>query len=199
LLYKPYKNGTKFKNELLNHNHDSATIRIRNQKVNNYIIKKASFSNKGLWVISRINNIAANNLSFPLSIPPGDSVDITITFTANVINQRIEPSLWKVLLNLQYHVVRMGRGINYQVPVGGTCLNLNGTLNLETSDKTEPVKTIYLRSIWQYKAESDWEPELQRLLGVLNFKTKVGFRNFDNGLHGDNITKLSDEIPAGYF
>jgi hypothetical protein len=197
LVYEPYNNSTKLTSESLNHN--NVTIRIRNQKTNNYIIKKASFSNKGLWVISRINNIAADNLSFPLTIPPGDSVDITIAFTADAINQRVKPSLWGALLKLQYHVVRMGRIMNYQVPVGGTCLNLNGTLNLETADKNNPVKTIYLRSIWQYKAESDWEPELQRVVNALNLKTKVGFRNFDNGLHGDKITELSDEISAGYF
>lgn len=199
LLYEPYANGAKLTSELLNRNHDNVTIRVKNRKPNNYIIKKASFSNKGLWVISRINNIAADNLSFPLKISPGDSVDITIRFTADAISQRIRPSLWSALLKLQYHVVRMGRNINYQMPVGGTCLNLNGTLNLETTDKTNPVETIYLRSMWQYKAESDWEPELQRILNALNFKTKIGFRNFDNGLRGDKITELSDEIPGAYF
>jgi hypothetical protein len=199
LVYDPYNNGVKLTSESLSRNHDNVTIRIKNQKTNSYVIKKASFSNKGLWVISRINNIAADNLSFPLKIPPGDSVDITIAFTADAINQRIKPSVWSALLKLQYHVVRMGRIINYQVPVGGTCLNLNGTLNLETTDKTKPIKTIYLRSIWQYKAESDWEPELQKVLYALNFKTKIGFRNFDNGLHGDKITELSDEIPVSYF
>ncbi|MFA6086192.1 MAG: hypothetical protein WC743_17645 [Mucilaginibacter sp.] len=199
LIYLPYKNGASPKNKALAHNHDRVTVRIKNQNAYNYVISKASFSNKGLWEITRINNINTDSLSFPLSIPPGGSADITIAFTANAINQRITPSLWKALLKLQYHLVRFGRTINYQVPVGSTCLNLNGTLTLETNDKTKPVKTIYLRSIWQYRAESDWEPELQRVLNVLNFKTKVGFKNFDNGLRGDNITELSDEIPADYF
>ena len=197
LIHLPWKKPEI--NSAYNFNHDKVTIRIKNQKKYSVKINKASFSRGGLWEICRINSLAADGSAFPITILPGGYADVTVAFTAAIIDKRIKPSFWKAMLKFQNYMLTTGRTMDYQFPVGTTCLNINGKLCLETDDDTEPVKTISLSSIWQYHGESDWEPDMQRVLNALNFKTKVGFKNFDNALNGEKISPLSDEIPVAYF
>nr|WP_294941695.1 hypothetical protein [uncultured Mucilaginibacter sp.] len=186
-------NHVKEENPIINH--DISKLRIKNKEKKSVTINKANFSAKGLWSVS----LADGTRNFPFTLSPGDSVDLNIIFTAKALNQRVESFWWKAALKFQHLAVGIGRNFNYQLPYGSTCANINGQLELQTDDKNAVLKPIQLTGIWEYKYENDWEPGLQRILNSLNFKTKVGFTYFDNGLHGESTINHSDEIVANYF
>ncbi|TFF39843.1 hypothetical protein [Mucilaginibacter psychrotolerans] len=176
-------------------NHDISKIRIKNKEKKSVTIDSTSFSANGLWTVF----FTDEKKKFPLTLSPGDSVDLNVKFTAKALNKRVESFWWKAALKFQHSAVGMGRKFNFQLPYGSTCANINGQLILHISAENAILEPIQLTGIWEYKYENDWEPGLQRILNSLNFKTKVGFTYFDNGLHGEGTTNSSDEITADYF
>jgi hypothetical protein len=186
-------NRTKEENPIINH--DVSRLRVKNKQKKSVTINNASFSAKGLWTVS----LANGKRNFPLTLLPGDSVDLTVIFTAKALNKRVESFWWKAALKFQHSAIGIGRSFNYQLPYGSTCSNIAGQLLLQTDDKNAILNPIQLTGIWEYRYENDWEPGLQKILNSLNFKTKVGFTYFDNGLHGEGTTNHSDEIVADYF
>ncbi|AMR33528.1 hypothetical protein A0256_19920 [Mucilaginibacter sp. PAMC 26640] len=175
-------------------NHDVSRLRVKNKLGKNLTIYKPDFTANGLWTAT----VANSNTTFPLTLHPGDSLDLNITFTAKALNKRVESVWWKAVLKFQHAAVGFGRLYNYQIPYGSTCANISGKLMLATDNATK-LQPIDLTGIWEYRYENDWEPGLQRILNSLNFKTKVGFTYFDNGLKGETTTKHSDEVAADYF
>jgi len=179
-------------------NHDISTIRIKNLNKNSVIISKALFSSKNMWRVT-VTNTQKKVQPFPITIPAGGSVDLQIQFTAKALNKRVESFWWKAILHFQHSAISFGHKLNYQPPYGSTCSNINGKLLLQTGNGHSQMRPIYLNGIWEYCYENDWEPGLQMILKSLNFKTKVGFTYFDNGLNGEKTTDGSDEIAADYF
>lgn len=178
--------------------HNISAIRIKNQRNKIIIITGATFSDDDLWAITLHDNQNNKHL-FPMTIAPGDSVELNIVFTANALNRRVESLLWKAALKFQHSAIGLGRFFNYQLPHGSTCSIVSGRLYFETNDKKTAIRAVNLAGIWEYRQENDWEPGLQMILNSLNFKTKVGFTYFDNGLKGEKTTNQSDEIAADYF
>ncbi|TSD64067.1 hypothetical protein FFF34_016065 [Inquilinus sp. KBS0705] len=181
-----------------NLNLDKATFRIKNLRNKNLTISKADFQQPALWNLAFTDD-QKQARQLPITVLPGDSVDVNIHFNPAPINERVKPVWRKAAFKLQYWLVRLGRSFNYQPAAGTTCSTIGGQLNLTTNDETDPVKTIRLGAIWEYRFENEWEPTLQNILTVLNLKTKVGFNYFDNGLKGESIIKGSDEVAADYF
>jgi|GEM_PF-2781046 hypothetical protein len=191
----PY-GANKHKNTIINH--DATIVRIINHEKKSITIKEASFSSKGLWAAS-IANKQNEGIILPATILPGDSLDVSIIFTAKALNKRVESIWWKAALKFQHFAIGIARLFNYQLPYGSTCANINGQLLFKTADRDLTLKPVQLNGIWEYRYENDWEPGLQMILNSLNFKTKVGFTYFDNGLKGEKTTDWSDEIAADYF
>ncbi|MBD1363084.1 hypothetical protein IDJ77_04605 [Mucilaginibacter sp. ZT4R22] len=151
-----------------------------------------------MWAVALPGSQSGKQV-FPMMIAPGDSVSLNVVFTANVLNKRIQSPFWKAALKFQHSAVALGRFFNYQLPHGSTCSTISGLVYFETSNKATTISPIHLNGIWEYRYENDWEPGLQMILNSLNFKTKVGFTYFDNGLKGEKTTEHSDEITADYF
>ncbi|MBL4677703.1 MAG: hypothetical protein JKY70_16100 [Mucilaginibacter sp.] len=180
--------------EKANLNHNNVAVRVDNNSDKELKIVNASFSDDGLWELS-----IPNKSTFPLTVPAHQFANIAVTFTGEKIEQRIASVLWKTLMKLQYSMIGLGKNIKYQLPVAATAIKINGVLTLNTNNEAKPVKKIYLNSLWQYRTESDWEPDVQKQLDLLGFKTRVKFRNFDNGIKGKNLVPSSDEIKCAYF
>lgn len=182
-----------------NANHDEVTIHVVNNRSNQLIIKRAVFSDNGLWSVKKINNLLVDPSVFPIAVDKNCSVDITIAFTADAIKEKVHPIWWKGIFRMQYYLLAAGRALNVQSDVINNSFNINGNVCLDTNDENQPVKIIYLNSVWQYYGEGYWEPELQRIITAFNLKTNVGFKNFDNGINGDKIMPMSDEVEADYL
>jgi hypothetical protein len=127
-------NHIKEENSIINH--DTSKLRIKNKEKKSVTINNASFSDKGLWSVS----LANGTKNFPFTLPPGDSVDLNVIFTAKALNQRVESFWWKAALKFQHWAVGIGRNFNYQLPYGSTCANINGQLELQTDDKKLGIK-----------------------------------------------------------
>jgi len=198
-ICSPESKSGKISGEDENLNHNKIAIRIFNNGTKNQLIKNGLFSNNGLWQIEHISNFDKKKSVFPIVVPAKNYVDIFIVFTANSINKRIASVWWKKALRFQYYMTNIGRKIGYQLPAATNCVTVHDSLLLITGARQDSSIKIHLSALWQYHPESDWEPDLQRQLSVLGFRTKVGFRNFDNGSNGDFIIPNSDEIPVSYF
>ena len=179
--------------------HDHITLRIKNNRDDKLIISKAAFSTRGLWKISKINNLSVDKSAFPIVIKANDSTDVTVTFTAAAIEKRTASVWWAALFNLQFKLLRYAKSMNYQWPLQSSCLRLTDELYLYTNDNAQAIKKVYLSGLWQYRAEGDWEPDLQKMLNTLNFNTNIGFKYFDNGSQGEAIIPNTDEIAVSYF
>ena len=179
--------------------HDKVTIRIKNNRNVNLTISKAVFSTSGLWKINKINNLHVDKSAFPIIIKANDSTDVTVTFTANAIEKRTESVWWAALFNLQFKLLRFAKSMNYQWPLQSSCLKVTDELYLYTDDHAQAIKKVYLSGLWQYRAEGDWEPDLQKMLNSLNFKTNIGFKYYDNRCEGEAIIPNTDEIAVSYF
>jgi hypothetical protein len=188
--------GLKKQNE---QDHDQVTLRIKNNRNDNLIISKAGFSTSGLWKISKINNLHVDKSAFPIIIKANDSTDVTVAFTADAIEKRTKSVWWAALFNLQFKLLRFAKYMNYQWPLQSSCLRVNDELYLYTNDSAQAIKKVYLSGLWQYRAEGDWEPDLQKMLNTLNFTTNIGFKYFDNRLEGEKIVPNTDEIAVSYF
>lgn len=196
LIYKPPGKRVRVKYRSLNNqDHDKVAIRITNSGSANLMLFKALFSDEGVWMIEDSNGI----IKFPFQIAAHSYIDLNVTFTGERISRRIAPLWWKAILTLQHNMLNPLRSIGYQVPVASTCLPVKGALYLYSNDEKVPVTKINLSSIWQYRIEGDWEPDLQMQLAALNFKTTVGFRNFDNGITGDRVVPFTDEVATDFF
>ncbi|WP_208094645.1 hypothetical protein [Mucilaginibacter agri] len=200
LIQNPFRKQTSpNKYSPYNSNHDEVTIHVVNNRSNQLIIKRAVFSDNGLWSIKKINNLLVDATVFPITIDRNCTADITIAFTADAIKEKVHPFWWKGIFRMQYYLLAAGKSLNLQSDIINNSFNINGNLCLDTNDEFEPVKVIYLNSIWQYNGEGFWEPELQRIITAFNLKTNIGFKNFDNGINGDKITPMSDEVEADYL
>ncbi|MEN0052437.1 MAG: hypothetical protein AAGC65_02160 [Mucilaginibacter sp.] len=194
--WKAVANAGKKQNE---QDHDQVTLRIKNNNNEKLIISKAAFSSSGLWKISKINNLNVDKSAFPIVIKANDSTDVTVAFTAAAIEKRTASVWWAALFNLQFKLLRYAKSMNYQWPLQSSCLRVNDELYLYTNDSAQPIKRAYLSGLWQYRAEGDWEPDLQKMLNTLNFTTNIGFRYFDNGSQGEAIIPNTDEVAVSYF
>ncbi|MXV50592.1 hypothetical protein GS399_06375 [Pedobacter sp. HMF7647] len=179
--------------------HSEATISLNNSGTKDLKVYSAAFSQNGFWKIKKVNGKQFSETEFPIVIQPGKATTITIAFTAQKISLRARTFIWRALFRFQIAMLRAARTLNYQLLIGTTCVNVEGQLKLQTDDSLSPVKTVGLHSLWQYNTEGDWEPDLQRIIRALNYRTVVGFRNFDNGLQGENVVPFSDEIAASCF
>ncbi|TWR28862.1 hypothetical protein FPZ43_11365 [Mucilaginibacter pallidiroseus] len=196
LSYNPKSNLTVDKKT--NHNRDSVTIKLTNQRVQNLVINKATFSKLNLWDLN-FSDTNKHVLSLPISVLPGNSIDINIRFTGMALNNRVTPVWWRSIFKLHNWFIGFGRYFNHQPSAGSTCTNVDGLLNIYTNDSTGNVKSFRLSAIWQYGAENDWEPGLQMIVNAFHLRTKIGFTYFDNLLNGNELVKGSDEILADYF
>ncbi len=194
-----WKNQAEKINSPYNLNHNAANIRIRNQNSHSLTINHVTFSKSGLWKISKINNLSVDDSVFPITISPGKFVDISVLFTAGKISERIKPTWWKAIFRMQYSLLKICRYFNFQYPFGDISLNIDGKLYVDTDDTANSIKVIHLNSIWQYHGESEWEPSVQKILNAFNLKTRVGFKNMDNGIDGKNIIPNSDEVLVSGF
>lgn len=188
--------GLKKQNE---QDHDQVTLRIKNNSNDKLTINKAVFSTSGLWKISKINKLHVDKSAFPVVINANDSADVTVTFTAAAIEKRTETVWWAALFNMQFKILRFAKSMNYQWPLQSSCLRVNDELYLYTNDRAQPIKKVYLNGLWQYRAEGDWEPDLQKMLNTLNFSTNIGFKYYDNRSEGEALIPNTDEIAASYF
>lgn len=177
--------------------HGLVTIRIENNSDKDLTINKAVFLKNDLWKICRINNLNVDESAFPITIGVNNFAEITLNFTADIFEKRARRVGWNALFKLQWNLLRYTKSLNCQSDLLSSCITVRNELILYTQDKV--FKRLYLNGLWQYRAEGDWEPDLQKILTNLNFKTNVGFKYFDNGSNGDATISNSDEIAASYF
>lgn len=197
LVHKSGTTSSDIRKETLNH--QEVTFRLTNKASSDLIIKSIALSDDELWHIKSIRKDNKIQNTYPLAIAPSGQAYITVEFTADKIEQRIKAPWWKYLFRSQNFLAVQSRSFNYQKLKGATCINTKGVLVLKTNSKTEPYRNIHLNGLWQYKVEGDWEPDLQRVVNTLGFKTVIGFKNFDNGLNGDRPVPFSDEVTGSSF
>jgi hypothetical protein len=182
-----------------NFDHQQVTFRLINKNAYKVTFIDGDFSDDGLWHIERISGPNNVQQKFPFVLSPSEQAYITVGFTAAKIEDRVKAPWWKYAFKIQNFLAVQSREFNYQNLKGATCVNVSGILTLKTDDKRKPYPAIYLNGLWQYKVEGDWEPDMQRVVNTLGFKTVIGFKNFDNGLKGAKLIPFSDEIQGTYF
>jgi hypothetical protein len=177
--------------------HDHVSVNINNDSDEALVITKAAFLKGGMWEISEINGLNVDDTVFPIVIGGRQNADITLAFTAGAIEKKVKKFGWNILFKSQLSLLHMVKQLNYQPNFLSSCMQVNDMLTLYANSKV--VRKIYLHGLWQYRAEGDWEPDLQKILTNLNFRTNVGFKYFDNHANGEYVIPNSDEVAVAYF
>ncbi len=154
-----------------NSNHDTARIRIHNQGIGPLVIKGTELTPSNNWKYLKWNALAIDSVAFPVTLNPGDIVNLTLQFVHN------DPVATRAIKQFV------------------------DTLVISSNDAETPRKFLQLRGLWQRVGEGTREPTAQQTIDAFGFETQVKFTGKDGEDvdQGKALKPKGDEIFSSYF